>query len=1050
MLSCVTRLVARTGAASTCARATVTAAARHQQRVDLARFRAYVSIMAGAFAVLLGVAASTSQAQVGTVLSQQKITEGEGGFVGPLTSAGAFGAYIAPIGDLDNDGVADFAVSAYRDSNLRGAVWILFMNANGTVKSEQKIQPGWLIDNDAFGQGVAGIGDLDGDGNEDIAVGVSHYFLPGSTGHSLGMIRILFLNSDGTVHHEAEISSNTVAGLGDLLSFASFPTSLAYLGDLDGAGVGNGPILAAGCGSCDIDGVGNAGSVILFSLNSSGVAAVVEAVDKNDLPAAPPISPGAELGSAVASLGDLDGPGGSVHALAVGAMGDEESGVDHGAVFILFLNANGTLASYRKIGEGREGFPDDVFGDVDYFGVSVGALGDLDGPGGSVLTLAVGTSHDDSDSGDGRVDSGSLWLLFLNANGTVQGTQKLHDVDSSFCGPLDAFDYFGAGVAPLGDIDSNGVPDVLVGSYWDMPSQKGAVWRLLLKTTACGNGVLDAGEQCDDGNIVAGDCCSRCCGFEPAAVECRGSAGACDVAETCTGTSGSCPVDAFQAATIECRASTGACDQAEFCTGASAECPADGLTPSGVICRPGTDLCDAAEACTGLSSECPPDELVPAMGVCRPAAGDCDVAEVCDGIGPACPANSFVPASVVCRESAGSCDVAESCTGSDATCPADAVQPSGAVCRASAGLCDVQEVCSGSSNACPGDAKVPGGTLCRAASGVCDVAEACDGASSTCPVDGHQPDGTSCSDGNACTAGDVCSAGVCEGIGAPCGRCTGSGNACTTPADCAPGEGCCGNAVEDPFEQCDDGNLDDYDCCSSVCQTEPATICDPIPDLCDGVVPPHLISNPTIKRPALKDRSRPADLIFDQWKTTGEFELPDLQDMDPETEQVDFVLSQNDGANNSVELYHATLAPGACTNGVCFIARRNPLGYARSWRFSRARSLPDIVDAAGWRKGSFTRSGTTKIRFSLSGSDAAIERPLLSSGVRRIRQTIKIGDDCITRQLDCQRNASETSLKCVHASCGNGVVSPGEQCGEATLPACGGSKVCDTCKCVNP
>src|SRR2546425_1474186 len=36
----------------------------------------------------------------------------------------------------------------------------------------------------------------------------------------------------------------------------------------------------------------------------------------------------------------------------------------------------------------------------------------------------------------------------------------------------------------------------------------------------CDNGVLDLGEQCDDGNLVAGDCCSPTCTFEPAGQPC--------------------------------------------------------------------------------------------------------------------------------------------------------------------------------------------------------------------------------------------------------------------------------------------------------------------------------------------------------------------------------------------------------------------------------------------------------------------------------------------------------------------------------------------------
>ena len=59
----------------------------------------------------------------------------------------------------------------------------------------------------------------------------------------------------------------------------------------------------------------------------------------------------------------------------------------------------------------------------------------------------------------------------------------------------------------------------------------------------CGDGDLDPLEQCDDGNLLPGDCCSPLCQFEPAGTECRPSTGPCDPAESCTGQAGSCPND---------------------------------------------------------------------------------------------------------------------------------------------------------------------------------------------------------------------------------------------------------------------------------------------------------------------------------------------------------------------------------------------------------------------------------------------------------------------------------------------------------------------------
>ncbi|MCH8852576.1 MAG: FG-GAP repeat protein, partial [Planctomycetes bacterium] len=80
--------------------------------------------------------------QPGWVLSHQKISDTEGGFTGTLDDFDLFGSSVASLGDLDGDGVGDLAVGARLDADggiNRGAVWILFLRADGTVKSHQKI-----------------------------------------------------------------------------------------------------------------------------------------------------------------------------------------------------------------------------------------------------------------------------------------------------------------------------------------------------------------------------------------------------------------------------------------------------------------------------------------------------------------------------------------------------------------------------------------------------------------------------------------------------------------------------------------------------------------------------------------------------------------------------------------------------------------------------------------------------------------------------------------------------------------------------------------------
>jgi hypothetical protein len=89
-------------------------------------------LLAAAWALaLILAAAQPAAAQPGWVLSHQKISDTEGGFTGILDDDDHFGKSAASLGDLDGDGVGDLAVGAHGDDDggpARGAVWVLFLD----------------------------------------------------------------------------------------------------------------------------------------------------------------------------------------------------------------------------------------------------------------------------------------------------------------------------------------------------------------------------------------------------------------------------------------------------------------------------------------------------------------------------------------------------------------------------------------------------------------------------------------------------------------------------------------------------------------------------------------------------------------------------------------------------------------------------------------------------------------------------------------------------------------------------------------------------------
>jgi hypothetical protein len=371
----------------------------------------------------------------------------------------------------------------------------------------------------------------------------------------------------------------------------------------------------------------------------------------------------------------------------------------------------------------------------------------------------------------------------------------------------------------------------------------------------CGDGVVEAGEQCDEWqmNGSPNSCCNLNCTLRAAGTVCRPVAGPCDVQETCDGSSGACPADVLVAAGTVCRVAAGLCDVAETCTGTSPVCPTDIVAPPNTVCRAAAGLCDVAEVCNGTTTACPPDTVIAAGTLCRPAAGVCDVDEVCTGTSGVCPADAFVPAGTLCRPSAGVCDVDDFCSGTSGACPD---VKSSAVCRPSTAPCDAAEYCDGVNDTCPPDVLAPAGAVCRPAAGPCDVVETCDGTSTTCPPDAIQSAGaafvcrpvagacdvpeTCDGSGPGCPPDTFVAAGVeCRAVAGVCDvaeSCTGTGPACPPDAfqpstvTCRPSAGAC-----DVPENCSGSSAACPADAKSTAVCRPAAgVCDAA-ERCDGV-----------------------------------------------------------------------------------------------------------------------------------------------------------------------------------------------------------------------
>ncbi|XP_053803328.1 disintegrin and metalloproteinase domain-containing protein 23 isoform X3 [Vidua chalybeata] len=104
----------------------------------------------------------------------------------------------------------------------------------------------------------------------------------------------------------------------------------------------------------------------------------------------------------------------------------------------------------------------------------------------------------------------------------------------------------------------------------------------LFEATECGNGYVEAGEECDCGFRMEcyADCCKKCslsngahcsdgpccntsCLFFPRGYDCRYAVNECDIAEFCTGDSGQCPPNLHKQDGYACDSNQGRCYNGE-------------------------------------------------------------------------------------------------------------------------------------------------------------------------------------------------------------------------------------------------------------------------------------------------------------------------------------------------------------------------------------------------------------------------------------------------------------------------------------------------------
>ncbi|MEQ8843448.1 MAG: integrin alpha [Phycisphaerales bacterium] len=411
---------------------------------------------------------------------------------------GFSGSSVAPAGDVNGDGVDDIIIGARFDDpdgrQMAGSSFVVFGRRTDQGRGfDPVVQLTDLDGTNGFkligptrslsGRAVACAGDLNSDGIDDIIIGAPDA-RPVDGGFQDGSSYVVF-GRDTTVGKRFPKLIDLTAldgtdgfrmdgGRGD-----SSGSSVAAAGDVNGDGIED---LLIGAPNANPGKLPSAGSIyVLFGRNTANDGTFPSVVKLPELNGRDGFRINgferyALAGYSVASAGDVNADG--VADIVVGARRASPGGLHWaGCIYVVFgrdATAGATFPAALSLDQlhGVQGFSVQGFKRDGGIGASVACAGDINGDG--VDDIIIGAQYA---SPFGRTEAGSSYVVFgRGANDPAfPAALRLNELDESTGFRLDGVnrhDRTGHSVAAAGDVDADGVNDIIVGAFRAAPQRR--------------------------------------------------------------------------------------------------------------------------------------------------------------------------------------------------------------------------------------------------------------------------------------------------------------------------------------------------------------------------------------------------------------------------------------------------------------------------------------------------------------------------------------------------------------------------------------------------
>jgi uncharacterized protein with PIN domain len=408
-------------------------------------------------------------------LNLSELLDGSNGFaINGIDAGDSSGNSVSAAGDVNGDGIDDVIIGAWRaypnGIKRAGESYVVFGRTTGFPAalnlSDLNGSNGFVINGidvwDISGNSVSAARDVNGDGIDDVIIGA-----PWAGSNDIDQTGESYVVFGRTTGFPAALNLSDLDGSNGFVINGSdhgieTGWSVSAAGDINGDGIDDVIIGAYNAGDSYVlfgHTTGFPASINLSYLDGSNGFRIDGGVE--------------EVASIVSAAGDVNGDG-----IDDVIIGYPEGAGSAGESYVVFGRTNGFPAALSLSDlDGSNGFVINGIDALDESGRSVSAAGDVNGDGIADVIIGAPFSYDDE---QGDTASGESYVVFGRTTG-FPAALNLSDLDGSngfVINGIDLFDEAGWSVSSAGDVNDDGIDDVIIGAYWADP-----------------NGIMNAGES---------------------------------------------------------------------------------------------------------------------------------------------------------------------------------------------------------------------------------------------------------------------------------------------------------------------------------------------------------------------------------------------------------------------------------------------------------------------------------------------------------------------------------------------------------------------------